>query len=353
MKKASLSFVGVGDLHLDSKMQKYMPEDLNQVIINEIRNGPVRHAVRNGIPVVVFYGDICDVPHLSADASTLLCQLFFDFPSLRFVLMTGNHDVEFEGRHSLRFIKALCDNKALPNVKVIDKPTTLFANTSTPLRLLPWPSFDVDKSALNVIHVEVNGAQWDHGKSIESERSTHAWCVAGHLHSKQVCGPKKNIHFCGTLWQTGFGEKPDKYFHEVSWEEGTKPSVRLIPHKQKYVLNNLIVSSKEDLSKIERDPTRLYKVFVKSGANISADDLSEYPNVIKINSFKSRQELEVLLSEDLLLNDTSTAVNSLSVIEALKTYMVRAAVDPKLASSAMKVFERLVTVNSNSLTTEE
>ena len=95
-KNSNLSFVGVGDLHLDSKIQKYMPENVNKVIIDEVRNGPVRHAVRNGIPFVVFYGDICDVPHMSSDASIQLMQLFFDHPGLRFILITGNHDVEYE-----------------------------------------------------------------------------------------------------------------------------------------------------------------------------------------------------------------------------------------------------------------
>ena len=61
-----------------------------------------------------------------------------------------------------------------------------------------------------------------------------------------------------------------------------------------------------------------------------------------INSFKSREELETLLSEDLLLNDTSAEVNTLSVMDALQRYMTRASVDPNLAERAVKVFENLV-----------
>lgn len=349
----SLTFVGVGDLHLDSKLQKHLPENVNQVIMREVRDGPVRYAVRNGVPLIVFYGDICDVPSMSTDATMQLVRLFFDYPSLRFVLMLGNHDVEYEGKHSLNLLETLCRVKAIANVKIVTKPTTLFKNTSTPLRILPWPHFDVDHNAINVLHVETKGSQWDHGKPVESDRSTSALCVSGHLHTKQVCGPKKNIHYCGTLYQTNFGEKPDKYFHEVVVNDGSDPEIRLIPHRPKYQLNTVMLTCKDDLSKISDDPTQLYRVFVKSGADLDADSLSSRPNVVIIRSFKSRKDLEVLIAGELLINDTSTEVNPLSVIEALKAYMVRAAVDQKAAERAQKVFQRLMPNNVKSSGTNQ
>jgi len=340
MSKHELNFVGVGDLHLDSKLGKYIP-DINRVIMDEVRSGPVRYAVRHGIPLVVFYGDICDVPSMSTNATIELCRLFYDYPSLRFVLILGNHDVEYEGKHSLILLKELVDKKALPNVKVIEEPTVLFGDSGTPLRLLPWPHFSVQKDALNVIHLEVNGSQWDHGKSVESERNTSAYCVSGHLHTKQVVGPKKNIHYSGTLYQTSFGEKPDKYFHSVSWVPGEKPRVRLVPHKPKYQLHNLIISSKEDLSKISDASTDLYKVFVKSGSDLDSSTLGRYPNVVKVNSFKSREELKNLLAEDLILQDTSEEVNMMSILDALKSYMVRAGMQTEDRERTLKVLKSI------------
>jgi len=336
--KSNLSFVGVGDLHLDGKLLKHIPE-LNHVILEEVRNGPVRHAVRNGIPLVVFYGDICDIPHLSSEATELLLDLFYDFPNLRFVLMTGNHDVESDKVHSLRVLKKMVTRGALGNVRIVDKPTTLFKDTETPIRILPWPSFDVSPNCLNVIHVEVNGSQWDHGKAVESERTTSATCVAGHLHTKQKI---RNTHFAGTLYQTSFGEKPDKYFHEVSWNAGSKPRVQLIPHKPKYCLHNAILTCRQDLEKISDSPTDLYKVFVKAGSDISNEDLGTRNNIVKVNSFKSRQELEALIAEDLLMQDTSERVNTLSVVEALKRYMVRSSVPAEQSDRALQLFDEII-----------
>lgn len=336
--KSNLTFVGVGDLHLDGKLSKFIP-DFNHVIMNEVRTGPIRHAVRNGIPIVIFYGDICDVPRMSAEATELLLDLFYDHPSLRFILMTGNHDTESTGVHSLRVLKKMVSRKALNNVRIIDKPTTLFKNSDTPVRILPWPSFDVDKSCLNVLHVEVNGSQWDHGKAVESERSTSAVCVSGHLHTKQKI---RNTNYCGTLYQTSFGEKPDKYFHVVSWDSGSKPEIELVPHKPVYTLHNLIITSEEDLSKISSSPTDLYKVFVKADAVLDPESLQGRDNVVKINSFKSRQELEALIAEDLLMQDTSERVNTLSVVEALKRYMVRSSVDTDRANRALQLFDEII-----------
>lgn len=341
---SSLSFVGVGDLHLDSGMSKYIT-DLNTVILDEVRSGPIRYAMRNGIPLLVFYGDICHTPHMSVDATIGLIRLIHDFPGLRFVFMIGNHDVEYEGRHSMLLLKELIEKQAIVNARVVDEPTVMFKNKGTPIQFLPWPHFDVNPDALNVIHVEVNGSQWDHGKAVESERETDALCVAGHLHTKQRV---KNTHYSGTLWQTSFGEKPDKYFHHVSMIEGQGPSgveVKLIGHSPKYRLSNAIIQKKEDLDALDTSPTHLYKAMVKAGADVSAGDLAEHPNIVKVNSFKTREELKALLAEDLLLQDTEVAVNDLNLMDALKRFMMRASIPEKRAARTIKVFEGIIARN--------
>lgn len=339
-----MEFIGVGDLHLDGKLSKYIP-NLNEVILNEVRTGPIRHAERNGINLVVFYGDICDIPHMSTEATIGLIRMFTDHPRIKFLLITGNHDMEYAGKHSLLLLKELCDKGALQNVRIFDQPTTLFRKQGTPLRLLPWPSFELEEDALNVIHVEVNGSQWDHGKAVESERESELFCVGGHLHTKQRV---RNIHYSGTLYQTNFGEKPDKYFHHVKMAEGEEPVIELIPHKPKYALHNLVVSSPEDLAKVVQNQYNLYKVFVKSGADISAESLQNYPNVVKINAFKNRKELMSLLSEELLMQDTEVTVNDFTVMEALQRWMVRANIKERTAERAVKVLQDLLSNSKES-----
>jgi DNA repair exonuclease SbcCD nuclease subunit len=348
---SSLEFVGVGDIHLDSKLSQHIP-NINEVIMNEVRGGPIRYALRNGIKLVIFYGDICDVPKMSDDAAMRLYDLFSEYPNLKFILMTGNHDIEQVGIHSLNVLKKVCELGFIKNVRIVDKPTTFFRAQGTPVRILPWPHFSVDESAFNILHIETDGSQWDHGKMVKSERTTEAFCSSGHLHTKQVCGPRNNIFYCGTLYQTNFGEKPDKYFHHivVSHDKATggiRPQVTLVPHKPTYTLHNHVVSSVEDLDRISRKPTDLYKVFVKDGADLDAGTFDAFPNVVKINAFKTRSELDALLAEDLVVHDASATVNSMTVFDALSEYMVRAKVEPSLAERAESLFARLMKRASN------
>ena len=337
-----MDLVGVGDIHLDVGLSKFIP-NINEVILNEVRSGPIRYAKSNGIPLVVFYGDICHTPTMSADALSGLLDLLLDHPDLRFIMIPGNHDVEYEGKHSLNVLKKLADRKAITNLRVIDVPTTMFKQAGTPIRFLPWPHFDVDMDALNVIHLEVDGSQWDHGKKVESERKTNARCVSGHLHTKQRV---KRVHYCGTLYQTSFGEKPDKYFHHITMEPNTDPVIQLIPHVPKYRLGNLVLSSREDLDTIESNPTRLYKAFVKAGAGISPEDLAEYPNIVKVNSFSNRGELEALVAEELLMQDTEVTVNDFSVLDALTRYMERASVSDKVARRTVAALHSIIEKNA-------
>jgi DNA repair exonuclease SbcCD nuclease subunit len=333
-----LSFVGIGDLHLDGKLSKFIPS-LNTVILSEVRKA-ARYARRSGIPLLVFYGDICDIPTMSAEACMLLIEFFEEYNDLNHILITGNHDVEHEGTHSLLLIKKLCSLGKLPNVKVIDQPTVLFRKRGTPLNLLPWPYFQVQAECLNVLHIETHGSRWEIGKAIESERKTSAYCVSGHLHTHQVVGPRQNIYYSGTLYQTNFGEKAEKFFHHVEWD-GKVATVESVPTTPQYELINKIVATPQDLSTILPDSKKLYKVFVKHGVELDAETFSTMPNVVRINTFQTRDELNNLIAEELLLSDASAHVSHLSVMEALETYLLRATVEKSVSDRAREIAHSL------------
>jgi DNA repair exonuclease SbcCD nuclease subunit len=317
-----LQAIGIGDLHLDGKLSKHI-SNLNEVILDEVG---VCHAYarRHGIQNIFYYGDICDVPTLSNDAMVRLLDMFAATSDLRHFLITGNHDVESVEKHSLQVLKKLVTIGKLDNVRIIDEPTVFFTKQGTPVNFLPWPHFSVQPGHLNVLHVETNGSKWEIGKPIVSERETEFPCVAGHLHTNQTVGPQKNIHYSGTLYQTNFGEKREKFFHHLKWD-GVNLRVKSVPHVAKYELLNLIVNTREDLERIESSPFKLYKVFVKSGADLDASTFNDRPNVIKINSFSSKEELNNLIAEELILSDANTMVNQLTVHEALETYLLRSA----------------------------
>jgi len=338
----NMNFIGVGDLHLDSGLSKFIP-NMNTVIMDEVRSGPIHYAKRNGVPIIVFYGDVCHTPVMSSDALMNFLDLILDHSDLRFIAIVGNHDVEYEGKHSLMVLKKLSERGALPNLKVIDSPTRMFTKSGTPVNFLPWPHFDVQEDALNVIHLEVDGSQWDHGKAVESERKTSYHCVSGHLHTKQRVG---NVHYSGTLYQTSFGEKQDKYFHHVSLQPGEKPSIKLIPHLPKYTLHNLVITKREDLDQVQSDPHHLYKCFVKSGVQLPPEEVAAHQNIVKINSFRTRGELEALVAEELLMQDTEVTVNDFSVMDALNRYMQRASLTPKATRQVVSTLQGIIDKNS-------
>ena len=69
--------------------------------------------------------------------------------------------------------------------------------------------------------------------------------------------------------------------------------------------------------------------------------MEKYSNVVKINSFKSRQELEALLSDELLMQDVDAEVSSMSVLDALQKWMLRSKVDEGLAEKTLNLFNKL------------
>lgn len=334
-----LRAVGIGDLHLDGKLIKHIPE-LNKVIQSEVEV-VLNYAMRNGINLAFYYGDICDVPHLSSEATCCLLDLFVQYPHIKHILMPGNHDVENSTTNSLQLIKKLVTIGKLDNVLVVDSPRVLFRNRGTPVKILPWPHFDVEPDCLNILHIETNGSKWEIGKPIVSERETSYNCVSGHLHTHQVVGPQKNVFYSGTLYQTNFGEKNKKFFHDITWD-GETLQCESVPHVPQYELINLIVTTTEDLKRIDPSPKKLYKVFVKSGVDLDASTFDQFSNVVKINSFKTREDLQTLIAEELVLSDANATVNSLSVMDALTTYLTRAKVESSVQDRAQEIANTLL-----------
>lgn len=340
----ALEFIGCGDLHLDGKLIKYLP-DLNSRIMDEVKK-VLEHARRKGVTLIVLYGDICETPHMSTEATSLLIELFLENPNFNFIVLLGNHDVENSETHSLQVLSKLRSYGVMKNVSIVDKPRTFFAHTSRPLRCLPWPSLDTQANCLNVIHEAVSGSTWDHGRPVDGAKKVKHTCVAGHLHTSQVCG---SVHFSGTLYQTSFGEKEKKYFHHVRWgRDQDKPEIKRIRHYPSFTLRNLVVNSKEDLAVIDepRDSLVLFKVFVKSDVLLDADTFKNRPSVVKVNSFKTEVELRALVSEEIRIDEEFNDPSMMSVERTLDDWLKSSNIEPSLKKRAKKKFTELFSVGN-------
>ena len=129
----ALSFCGIGDLHLDGRLGKFITEP-NAYILSECQK-VANHARRNGIGLLVYYGDICDRPVLSAEALSDLLDYFMSNADLKHIMILGNHDFESTEKHSLQLLQKMIGLGFLTNVKVIEKPTVMFRKQGTPLKL--------------------------------------------------------------------------------------------------------------------------------------------------------------------------------------------------------------------------
>lgn len=328
-------FVGIGDLHLDGRLQKYLPSgvDLNEYIIDEVRLVLIK-ARKQGIRLCIFYGDIGDKPHLSYKAHMLILDLITEFSEFKFLFLMGNHDFKNVEETGLD----LLGHMNLPNAKfVIGKPKTFFTNTDYPLMMLPWPHYKeaLGGNACNVLHLETKGSMMDSGRASPTNVEINPKCfwVSGHLHTN-------HLNYAGTLYQTSFGEKPEKFFHIV---DRVNKKIKSVPHKPRFTLSNVIIETAEDLlTKIPKDPNNLVKLFIKSKVTVPPELLDGYPNVVKHNSFQTKQELQALVMEDFVIDDVSGAAN-FDVDTALTDWLESEKIEASIRKRVMVLNKAMMT----------
>jgi len=304
--------VGIGDLHLDGKLEQYA-SNLNSIIENEVR-GVLLKARRAGVTTAVFYGDLCERPRLSDEATATLSRLFVEFRDLDILVIKGNHDASDTTKCSLDLLAEQTRLGLFPNVTfALNEPTVVYADTDTPINLLPWPLRDTRADMLNVLHTEAAGATWETGRAVDHGMDTRHLCVVGHIHKAQKV---RNTHFSGTLYQTSFGEPEDKFFHQIAYTGDVRTTkVNLAPHYPALVLRNVVLETANDYRQLQQDCESdssdrrvLRKVFFKGkGLTLPPDAFAAMPSVVKTQGFTSKTELTALLQEDLVLDDASSS----------------------------------------------
>jgi DNA repair exonuclease SbcCD nuclease subunit len=297
-----IEFVGIGDLHLD-KLDKILP-DANRLIVAEVRKA-FKYAVKNGIRLVVFYGDLGDKARMSYEAQLALLQLILDpkYIGLEKHFILGNHDFDEHGRHSLEWILPWLDSGLLSdefNVRVHSQPK-YHKEGKSKLLFLPYPHKETDASALNIGHFETRGSMRDNGLTIKTGfRLKHLACL-GHLHTPHVVG---KAHYSGTLYQLNFGESLPKGFHHVKYEDARRFKIAAVANDPAFKMFNLEVFRRTDLKQISSNPLHLYKLFVQDAVDVDPELLSKYPNAIKVKFFHTKDELTQLIDEEWKENES-------------------------------------------------
>lgn len=292
-----MEFVGIGDLHLTSStgrggLSSYI-KDHDNFVADLVINQPLKYAEKKGIQHIFLYGDLCEQTRMSYDAQLALIKILRN-NQFKFHIILGNHDLfgeEPELGHSLQLIKEL----RLPHVTVYERPTDVILDKA-PVRFLSWPHSKFSSKALNVAHVDVNGARSDSGRKFESDdlNSSDATAVVGHIHTNQRV---RNTYFSGTLYQTNFGESPEKYFHHGICN-GSDRTIENIPVKPVYRLHTFEVQNKSDLKQIPASDKDLIKLILLERNTLVASDY-KHLNVVVVRPVKGAQDLAQARVEDL------------------------------------------------------
>lgn len=280
--------VTVGDPHFD-RLSTMFPTNHLLLQVAELRK-PFEYALKHGIKYVVVLGDVAHMPRLSEEARKAFQKLLHEYDGrLTIWIILGNHDVAYEGVHSLESISDLCKQGRYKSVRVFAKPKQKIIN-GVPVNLLPFPAkkaikTEVADRSLNFAHLERPGARRDNGMLIRDDDGVkqtddNEW-VIGHLHTPQKIG---RTLYSGTLYQTNFGESlPKGFLHIKAKVLKGKLTVRAkrVTTDPRFKLINLKVESAKDLKQIDSDPLHLYKLFIKKGIKIPYDIMRRHPNVYK------------------------------------------------------------------------
>jgi hypothetical protein len=292
--------LAIGDLHCSSAdgsggLSKYV-QDSDQMVCEEMEK-VLQYGRKHGINTALLLGDICDSPRMSYPATIALARFFSANDDFMFHVILGNHDLYGETPdtgHSLELLKLLYSKS---NVKFYTKPKTVEID-GAPVRFLPYPHESFDSKALNVYHKEVRGSKNDAGRVMGSDDLTDSKSVivAGHLHTAHRV---RNTYYSGTLYQQNFGESLPKYFHHIEFTGPRDYEIRLVKHDPKYKLHTIVLNTRDDLQTIPEGEFNLVKLVIQDGADVSASDYGKFSNIVMIKPFKSKEDLQMVLTEDL------------------------------------------------------
>lgn len=312
--------VAIGDLHLDKLTRLFGLEKGNELIIKELEK-PLKYAVSNSIPNVFFMGDTCHKTRMSYDAHKRLLSILHKYDGiLNIHIILGNHDWDEEGTHALEIIECLCKLKRFSTIHVYSKVTTVSID-GVSVTFLPYPYTepDVEGPTLCFGHFEVQGAIRDNGTRTKGvDPVTADKYILGHLHTPHDVG---NKHYVGTLFQTNFGESLPKSFTEFKAKINNGKLVTKyvrVNNEPDFKLVNLSIENKADLSQVSNDENELYRLIVSSEYTLPEKWLDAHPNVIKHDSYSSKVERDLLLSDSLFITDAETDT---SIEDILPNYL--------------------------------
>lgn len=301
------------DWHLES-MLKHFDDCLDRQMaeIDKI----YKYAVSKGINHLFVAGDISDTPVLSYSAYIALYTLLKRYDGvINTHYIAGNHDFAETGKTSLNLFQLLCDNKVFKTFNIYLEPTQDKIE-DTYVNFIPYPSLEslpCKRGALNICHVEYNGALGDNGRKLrvkadnEFTQDDRDFTISGHIHQYQLL-EKKRALYCGNPYQKNFGEKLPKGF--VRFESESTKSIlnfdhRFINGNPAFVLKQLTIEDARDFEKLKSSDSIRYKLWVGKDVRVPDDLMSRFPNITGgIFDLETKKKTESIVEREKIQSHT-------------------------------------------------
>ena len=272
------SLIAIGDPHFTSHLEKgglasYLAD--HDAMVHRAILRVLDYAAKRSIKHIILLGDICCGPRMSYPAQLAL-QDIFSRTEFVFHTILGNHDLKSNDPklgHSLEVIQA----QNLPNVRIYTQPKTVRINGSK-IRFLPYPHDTFDGEALNICHLDMQGATTDSGRLMDNPDlpKTKHLAISGHIHTNQRV---RNTWYTGTLYQTNFGEAQSKYFHHIEYTSPDDYEITNVPFAPEYTLHKIVVSSDADLQRVPTGAKDLVKIVLAKDAHVDINQLKQLNSV--------------------------------------------------------------------------
>jgi len=310
----------IGDVHGD-KLKNLFPSNHLDLQFAEIEKA-IEYGRRHGETDVVFLGDLSESIRLSQEAECRFIKLFCSLDSkINVHVILGNHDFAENGNHALLPFFEMQRAKLFKRTRFYEKPEVVEIDGILH-NFSPYPYKEAVKHAINYGHFEVSGSIRDNGTKIKKAHDIgdkDTW-ILGHLHTPHDVG---KAHYTGTLYQLNFGETLPKYFSIVNGhirKSRLKVDIERIRVKPAFKLINLEIYKEKDLKKIEPNALYKYRLLINAGFDTDIDIMEKYSNVVKIEGFQSKKELQALIEES-FLEITEQSLELPSMKEELENFL--------------------------------
>lgn len=310
------------------------------------------HATQHSIEHIFVPGDISDVARLDEENFiALVSHLLTWDSSIKTYYIRGNHDRESRFRSSLDVLEVLCNGGIFKNFKLYSTAETVSID-GVNVSFLPFPETNVPeakdkKPRLIFAHLETAGAIGDNGRPLKHgnddkvNRTSKDYVISGHIHQYQEIKSKRFL-YNGNPFQKNFGEQLPKGFIEIDAFYKDKGSRLVVNHtfinsKPNFTLVNLLINSQKDWSKLKKDPSIRYKLWIdrNEGILVPKDLTREYPNVISLNGIdgsksKTSQDVLEVATKGITIQD----LPKFNPLTGLKKFVLKEGLDKRSAKKA-------------------